>query len=103
MEANAPSHEAFVTVDKRPGRPIVLPANSAGQVRTSGRLVQRLVEVQKLAEIRVRLRVHRGADPQGGPPSCRAHATGTFWSGRWHTTPPPPLAPTGSLAWPPPG
>jgi len=42
-------------VHKRPGRPVVLSANSAGQVRTGGRPVQRLVEFHHLAEIRVRL------------------------------------------------
>jgi len=57
MEASPTLHEAFVTVDKRPRRPVVRPANSAGQVRTSGRQVQRLMEVQKFAEIRLRLRV----------------------------------------------
>lgn len=35
-EANAPTREALVAVDKRPDRLDVLPANSAGQVRTDG-------------------------------------------------------------------
>jgi len=57
MKANAPSHEAFVTENKLPGRSAVLLASSAGQVRTSGRPVEGHVDVQKLAEIHVRLRV----------------------------------------------
>jgi len=57
MEANQTLQKAFVTVDKRPRPLVVLPANSAGQVRTSRRPVQRLMEVQHLAELRLRLRV----------------------------------------------
>jgi len=49
MEANTTIHEAFVSVHERPGCLVVLPANSAGQVRTGGRLVDGLLEVHQLA------------------------------------------------------
>ena len=43
MGANAPSHEESVTVDKRSGSPVVLPANSAGQEWTSSFPVHKAV------------------------------------------------------------
>jgi len=77
MEANPTLHEAFVTVDKRPGRPVVLPANPAGQIRNSGRPVQRLMEIQHFAELRLPLwvrplrqfgevQLHKAAHHTGG-------------------------------------
>ena len=56
-EANAPTYESFVTVNKLPSRLVVFPANLAGQVEPGSRPVQRLVYVQQLAELRVRVRV----------------------------------------------
>jgi len=51
-----PAHQAFVAVDKRPRRLALLPANSGGEERPGSLPVQRLVVVQQLAEVRMRVR-----------------------------------------------
>jgi len=54
-KSDATVNEAFVTVQKLPGRLIILPVNSVGELRTRGRPVQRLVETDELAKVRDRL------------------------------------------------
>jgi len=54
-EAFAPGHQAFFAVDKRPRCLALLPANSASEAGPGSLPVQRLVEVQKLAEVRMRV------------------------------------------------
>ena len=55
-EAYAPGHQAFVRVEKRPRRLALLSANSAGQIGPGRVPIQGLVEVQQLAEKRMRVR-----------------------------------------------
>jgi len=74
-EANAPAYQAFVTVDKRPRRLALLSANSAGKVGPGRLPVQRLVEVQLLAEVRMRVRAWPlcnvgEAEPRQVPQHC---------------------------------
>jgi len=73
--AYAPGHQACVTVDKRPRRLALLPANSAGQVGPGRLPVQLLVEVQQLAAVRMRVRArplrHVGeAEPHQATHQC---------------------------------
>jgi len=75
-KADATFHEAFVTVQKRPGRLVILPAKPAGEIRTRGGPVQRLVETDYLGELRDRLLSRPRRQVDGVQPHEAIHLPG---------------------------